>query len=403
MGLGGAPLDRFESSCRRPHAIERAELVNSARISFRRLAAILQIPLANKKAVPPWCGDCSGDHIDQGLPICTKCQRCHRCKHACGHLPAYGVTSAPALGPTLALPCVGDQVKGVIARLSLTPDKQAKYEERLSAPLLEDCLRAGPASKLVGTVEWTESAVTGRQLRAFLWPIRDQIRAKIVAPLSPAVRAALQCMRQVLREYPVCTVMHSALKRRYCLGFTDARGRAATDSMYERIAGVLITEQGVWFFSISAGTGNASEWLPPDRSARINEAESLAALTFLASFKESLQGVDLLLLLDSSAAEGTLIMSYSSNPWLTCIAGAFWQLAGGLDLAVWIAYVPSGANLADAPSRKDYRDAQRRCWVRVEAVVPSRHRWSSLFSACRRESHLKVERKHIRQMRKQGR
>ena len=40
-------------------AFETVELMESARLSVRRLAAILQIPLADKKALPAWCKVCA--------------------------------------------------------------------------------------------------------------------------------------------------------------------------------------------------------------------------------------------------------------------------------------------------------------------------------------------------------
>ena len=294
--------------------------------------------------------------------------------------------------------------------LSLSAERTDKYIAKLDVPLESNECRAGQSSKLAGAIEWFDSAVTGRQPRAFLWPIRDQERAISPRPLSPALRAALFCIREILRKYPARTIYHSELKRTYFIGFTDARGRAkaASDATWghERIAGVLISEAVVLFFSISAKDFHVALWLPPDRESRINEAESVGALLLLHTFGEQIHGADVLLLIDSKAAEGTLIKNYSRSPFMVSIAGAFWQQVGVVDAAVWISHVPSKANLADGPSWGDYSDALRWGWERVAPVVPRRTSWARLLhevSSERNKHAMPLTRNHKRQMRVQGR
>ena len=95
-----------------------------------------------------------------------------------------------------------------------------------------------------------------------------------------------------------------------------------------------------------------------------------------------MQGLDLLLLIDSSAAEGVLVKAYGGNGLPTTVAGAFWQQVGIIDVAAWIAHVPSRANLADALSRGGYEPPFGLEWARVEAVVPSRGRWGIICTRC---------------------
>ena len=127
-------------------------------------------------------------------------------------------------------------------------------------------------------MEWTESAVTGRQLRAFLWPLRDHKGTK----LSTASARALQCLLKIVQNMPSRVVYARSLMRRYRIAFTDARGRAKNATCnrwgHEGIGGVLLSAEGIFFFFASASQSDVEAWLPPQREARINEAESLRPL-----------------------------------------------------------------------------------------------------------------------------
>lgn len=240
-------------------------------------------------------------------------------------------------------------------------------------------------------------------------------------PLSRNLQAALQCIRIALQGHPTRIVHQRDRNRRYCVGFADARGRTSGSSDckwgHERIAGVLLTAAGAHFFSVSTRDPQVSSWLPPERFSRINEAETLGGLLFLNSFGGYLKSADVLLLIGSSAAERILIKFYGGNAWLTTIAGAFWRQAGKIDAAIWIAHVPSKANLADGPSRGDVVSPSGLAWSQLETVVPDRSTWANSEpkekkcstqrgrsrSLRRAQSPPRLARKHIKQMRFQGR
>ena len=161
----------------------------------------------------------------------------------CKSRPATGAVKGPILGPLVALPNERERQGHILAKLTLDEDRTAKYIERLSRPLDTDSLNAGPARKLSGQIEWTESVATQRHLRAFIWPIREQERLATSGSLSPALRSALAALRTILADYPERIVHSSALRRRYRVAFTDARGRAKPtgDSTwgFEHIGGVV--------------------------------------------------------------------------------------------------------------------------------------------------------------------
>ena len=384
---------------------ERRELAGSARRAVRRTAKLLQIPLSEKKALPPICGQCTGQP-SLVVPVCQSCGRCHRCGidnrqvQACDAEPAFGVRKGQVLGPTLELPDSADRHAGVVATIALTAERTKAYTEKLTLPIAMNLLHQGHASKLAGAMEWTDSEVTGRQLRAFLWPIREHEHAKRPGPLPGTLKAALFCLAEILSSFPERKVLSAAIVRRYCVLFTDARGRARSQQDdgwgHERLAGVLVCAAGVFYFSVSTRNPLVEVWLPSERNVRINEAEALASLIALGTFADQLRGTDVLLLIDSAAAHGVLIKGYGGNPWLTAIAGAFWQSVGRVDAAVWVSHVPSKANLADPPSRGDFEIAAQYEWKSLEAVVPPKGRWNALSPE---SAHKK---RHTKQMKTQG-
>ena len=60
---------------------------------------------------------------------------------------------------------------------------------------------------------------------------------------------------------------------------------------------------------------------------------------------------DLWLFCDNTTAIGALIKGSSDDPTLNALAAAFWLLIREAGVDTFISYVPSDANVADAPSR----------------------------------------------------
>lgn len=75
--------------------------------------------------------------------------------------------------------------------------------------------------------------------------------------------------------------------------------------------------------------------------------EALAATTWMQTFGEKLSGWDVLILIDSQAAEGAVASGYASSKSLTAIAGKLWITAANSQIRAWIVRVPSKLNRAD--------------------------------------------------------
>ena len=106
----------------------------------------------------------------------------------------------------------------------------------------------------------------------------------------------------------------------------------------------------------------------------------MGPLIAFSTFAETLRGGDVRALIDSAAARGVLIKTYSASRHLTAIAVALWRTVGAFDVAMWLAHVPSKANLADAPSRGDFQLAEKLDWQRLQAKVPDCSHWERILT-----------------------
>ena len=92
------------------------------------------------------------------------------------------------------------------------------------------------------------------------------------------------------------------------------------------------------------------------RKTNIVAYELLAAIMGILQFKQlNLTEVGGLHFVDSNPARQCLVRASSRQPDLNQLAGMVWYVAGSTVKTYWCDYVPSKANLADAPSRGDFQ------------------------------------------------
>jgi hypothetical protein len=90
-----------------------------------------------------------------------------------------------------------------------------------------------------------------------------------------------------------------------------------------------------------------------ERKQYIGQLELLAAVAVYYSLPSLFIDRHIIHWVDNTSAVAGLIRGYSGVPDSARIVHAFWALAAALGLDVWFEYVPSEANIADAPSRGD--------------------------------------------------
>ena len=119
--------------------------------------------------------------------------------------------------------------------------------------------------------------------------------------------------------------------------------------------------------------------IPWEAGHIINEAEALAALIWIQTLRNHLQGLDIFLFVDSKASEGILLKGYSSSAQLTVIASLFWKTVRQGKASAWIGRVPSSLNVADPISRGCFDIAQTLQAVQLTALLPGVSAWETLL------------------------
>ena len=309
----------------------------SARQSIVELFEIFQFRLGASKAVPP-----------RSQPAGSESLR------ALGVLVNFAVSDA-------------ERRRGVLLTVDLPPEKAAAYIEQVAAVLAQGQLPAGLASKLAGRWDHASAVVLGRSGRAFTWPLRARAKDSHDITLSCLLVASLRGFQTYLQARAPMPVFADTVARHAVLAFVDASRRdMATGEQAYRLGGVIWGPGLAECFSLDVPV-TATALLPQEAGNAINEAEALAGLVAIRHLSGRVQDLDILLFIDSQAAEGVLIKGYSRSPELTAIAALFWSSVRQNGAACWVGRVPSSLNVADGFSRNDFLLQQRLCltWARV--------------------------------------
>jgi hypothetical protein len=85
------------------------------------------------------------------------------------------------------------------------------------------------------------------------------------------------------------------------------------------------------------------------------ETMALIAVYINPGLQEDLRGADVNHFADNTAANGAANKGYSPAPDIARLVGAYHLRIARLGARIWIEYVPSAANIADMPSRGNFR------------------------------------------------
>ena len=106
------------------------------------------------------------------------------------------------------------------------------------------------------------------------------------------------------------------------------------------------------------------------------EEIALASPYCCKEITEHLSDRDVLHFADNTAANAAAIKGYSSSPDLAMLVSSMHLRIARLGVRLWIEFVPSALNFADAPSRGDLRHLHMLRAVRVPFAFPSLDSWS---------------------------
>jgi hypothetical protein len=100
------------------------------------------------------------------------------------------------------------------------------------------------------------------------------------------------------------------------------------------------------------------------------EEIGVVAPYFSPELQEVFRGRLVLHFADNQAANGAAVKGYSRALDLSRIVHSLHMRLSSLGIRLWIDYVRSAGNIADAPSRSDYQWLQQRGAQRVTFVIP---------------------------------
>ena len=107
-----------------------------------------------------------------------------------------------------------------------------------------------------------------------------------------------------------------------------------------------------------------------DPKNQIIPIELLAPVRALRTFRDRLNGADVIILIDSEVVEAALVKGYSSKEDVCSLISIFWDLALELSARIFIDRVSTDANPADWPSRNDLKRGQEAGWITVDCKWP---------------------------------
>ena len=271
------------------------------------------------------------------------------------------------LGAHFNLPDPQGNRSGILLEWSLPKSKAEAYAAEL-LQAREHC-PPGAASKLGGRFTWAFALSWGRAGGIFLRVIYDQAHGA-TSRTSRRFRMSIDGLLDMLQD-PGPGGLRRAIfcppcNRPHCVLIGDARGRGepyGTEALGAILADARLDQ---WeFFSLPV-CRDLENVLPPGREQRINEAETLWVWIALRTWGRQLQGADVTIVVDSSAAEGVIRKGMSGSTTLCCLSAEVWRAARLLGARIWVVRIASAANPADPLSRLEVGAALACGWRPVD-------------------------------------
>lgn len=252
----------------------------------------------------------------------------------------YGATGAAAF----ACEVIRSQVTAVCA-VTPTATRIASILLEIRTALGTGVLHPSSASRLAGRLNFLLSTVFGRIGRAPARHIYSHA-SRTSHAVSTGLRSAFLFLEQLLpgvaSSSPVAVPLAASTPARRALIFTDA----CSPDGYRGVAAVHFPPGG----ATPTYTSASDFHLPGFTLATIAHLECAIVVISIAMF-DLRDTDDLWLFCDNTTAIGALIKGSSDDPTLNALAAAFWLLIREAGVDTFISYVPSDANVADAPSR----------------------------------------------------
>ena len=287
-------------------------------------------------------------------------------------------------------------------RMYVSPERQAKISLMVREALASRQLHAAAAARLAGKLGFTLAWAFGRFGRAAMQPLHRRAAGTETSEyedgdLSPGLRSSLEFFREtipllrpldydadVASEPPTLVWSDGRYDMESPYGAPEPTGRRprleqtgvgyviaiplegasmASSILRRAVArGERMREARrrlTSSYRFVHGSAEVSEDFMRGFRARkqyIGQVELLGALAPYLSVPDLLRGKRVIHWIDNSSALAALVKGYSGVPDSVRIVHAFHAFVSGMGSRLWMEYVPSAANVSDAPSRDDLDD-----------------------------------------------
>ena len=265
------------------------------------------------------------------------------------------------------------------AQLYTSDDRKALVNNVVARCLAAKSISRQECESLTGKLGFLLLWSAGKFGRAVLRPLYDYVTTPSTSSWSNALHYALAFVAVIIMKLPRAVFRFKTKPRPTVKVWTDACWEP--DAVEPAGIGVVL------FFpeyTDNNGQYHASYYTPPHcvaseevigkfkaRKQYIGQLELYAALIAYTTFKRELQGRKVIHWIDNTGALAALIKGYSSVPDSAQIVHAFHSLNLGLKCKVWFEYVFTKANIADLPSRKDFKLLNELGSIEKDVVLPS--------------------------------
>ena len=256
-------------------------------------------------------------------------------------------------------------------RIGNTAKRKAELRLMVERHLAEDSLSADDSERLRSRLMFAESQIFGRSSKLALRAIGSPaLKGATCAPLNADVKFGLQWMLKRLVEAPPREIR--AKDGGTLLLFVDGACEPSSDhstNSVTSIGAILVNElgQGLHFFGLRLPVAVTGPWSGGCKENLVFEAEVLPYTLALACWGETLKGKHVLVFIDNDGARHSWIRGTADSFYARSMIHSGTLLESELDVSAYFCRVPTHSNLADGPSRLDFR----LCWQlgAVETVV----------------------------------
>jgi len=252
--------------------------------------------------------------------------------------------------------------------------KVNKWAADINFALCIELLHPGNASKMAGRLSFSSTHTFRKHGRAMLRPIYLHSHGR-TSTMSPELKLTLKWWREALFACWVeCRAWCESVRQRVFL-FADARGNPP------HIAAVLICAEGC-FYTDLAPDHELLSIFKKRNDAQIQGLEILAIALGLCTFDGLLRNRHIQIYSDNRGSERAAREGTSRQFDHSCLPHSFWTKLLEIHASAFVQRVATDDNVADLPSRLDFRLLNAMKAVFVEPVLDSRFRqpmaWESL-------------------------